>query len=96
MNHAAFVGRGNGRAELTRDLHRLVVRQPSDTPEQRRQRFPVDVLHREEAIAAGLTEVVEPADVLVRDLARDAKLVVELTELRLLIRAGGRNFRATG
>src|SRR5262249_9570435 len=38
------------------------------------------VLHREEAAAVRLAEVVEAADVLVRHLSRDAQLVVELRE----------------
>ena len=46
--------------------------------------LPVDVLHRQEATAARFTKVVEAAHVLVRDLARNPQLVVELTELRLV------------
>ena len=40
----------------------------------------VHVLHRQEAAAVGVAEVVEAADVLVRHLARDAQLVVKLRE----------------
>ena len=44
----------------------------------------VHVLHRQEAAAVRVAEVVEPADVLVRDLARDAQLVVELRQPRVV------------
>ena len=59
-------------------LHRLVLRQPTDAPEQRREILAVDVLHRQETAAVRFAEVVQAADVPVRDLARDAQLVVEL------------------
>ena len=44
--------------------------------------FAVHVLHRQEPAAVGVAEVVQAADVLVRDLARDAQLVVELRPAR--------------
>ena len=40
----------------------------------------VHVLHRQEAASVGIAEVVDAADVLVRDLARDAEFVVKLRE----------------
>ena len=84
MQHAAVVRGGDAGAELPRDLHRLVLRQPADPAQQRRQVLAVDVLHRQEAVAVGLAEVVEAADVLVRDLPRDAQLVVEAREAALV------------
>ena len=48
MQHAALVRRREAGAELPRDLDRLVLRQPADAPQQRRQVLAVDVLHREE------------------------------------------------
>ena len=59
---------------------RLVRRHPAETPQRRRQVLAVDVLHRQEPAAVGVAQVVEPADVLVRHLARHAQLVVELRE----------------
>ena len=82
MEHAALVRRGDAGAELPRELDRLVLRNPSDAAQQRRQILAVDVFHREEAAAVGFAEVVEAADVLVRHLARRAQLVVELREVR--------------
>ena len=80
VEHAALVRGGDAGAELARELDRLVLRDAADAAEQRRQVLAVDVLHREEAAAVGVAEVVEPADVLVRDLPRDAQLVVKLRE----------------
>ena len=97
VQHAALVRGGDARAELPRDLNRLVLRDAADAAEQRGQILAVDVLHRQEAAAVGFAEVVEAADVLVRHLSRDAQLVVELREPRRDRRApSGRNFSATG
>ena len=63
-------------------LERLVLWQPADAPQQRRQILAVHVLHREERVAVGFADVVDAADVRVRDLAREANLVVELREAR--------------
>ena len=71
-------------AELPRDLDRLVLRDPADAAEQRREILAVHVLHREDAAAVRVAEVVETADVLVRHLARDAELVVKLPEPRIV------------
>ena len=49
MQDAALVRRGEAGAELPRDLDRLVLRQPADASQQRREIFAVDVLHRHEA-----------------------------------------------
>ena len=84
MQHAALVRRGDAGAQLARELDRLVLRDAADPAEQRREILAVDVLHRQEAAAVGVAEVVQPADVLVRHLARDAQLVVELRELRVV------------
>ena len=98
VEHAALVRRGDAGAQLPRDLDRLVLRNASDAAEQRREILAVDVLHREEAAAVGVAEVVQAADVLVRHLARDAQLVVELRQPRVVCRRlrRGRNFSATG
>ena len=84
MQHAALVGGGDAGAQLARDLDRLVLRDAADAPEQRREVLAVDVLHRQEPAPVGVAEVVQAADVLVRHLARDAQLVVELRERRVV------------
>ena len=94
MQHAALVCGGDARTELPRDLHCLVVRNAPDATEQRSQIFSVDILHRQEAAALRFAEVVQTTDVLVRDLTRDAKLVVKLAEACVAV--DGRNFSATG
>ena len=81
MEDAALVRRGQAGAHLPRELDRLVLRDASDPAEQRREIFAVDVLHREKPAAVGFAEVVQAADVLVRHLARDAQLVVELRQV---------------
>ncbi len=55
-----------------------------------RRRSTLDVLHRQEGFALGVTEVMNPADVRVRDLARDAHVVVESCQRR---RVGRRRCR---
>jgi hypothetical protein len=97
VQHAPLVCRGDARAELSRDVDRLVLRDAPDAPEQRREILAVDVLHREEAAAVGVAEVVQAADVLARDLPGDAKLVVKLPEPRIArSMPAARNFSATG
>ena len=76
---------------------RLVLRQPADAAQQRRQILAVDVLHREEELAVELADVVDAADVRVRDLPRRPHFVVELREPHgIAARDRGRNFSATG
>ena len=86
MDDAAFVSRGDAGAQLPGDRDRPILGKASDAAEQRRQILAVHVLHRQEAPAFEFAEVVEADDVLVRDLARGAQLVVKLGELR---RVGG-------
>ena len=80
MQHAALVGGGEARAELAGDLDGLVLRDPSDPAEQRGQILAVHVLHRQERPAVRLAEIVETADVLVRNLSGCAELGVKLGE----------------
>ena len=74
VQDAAVVRGGEARADLARDLERLVRRQPADAPQQRREVLAVHVLHREEVLAVHLADVVHAADVRMRDLARDPHL----------------------
>jgi hypothetical protein len=80
MQHAAVVRGGESRAELPGDVERLVFRKPSDAPQGRRQILAVHELHRKKQMAGGLADVVDAADVGMRDLARGAHFVVKLRE----------------
>jgi hypothetical protein len=80
VEDAALVRGGNPRADLPRDFDRLVLGEAADAAEQRREILAVDVLHREERGAVGVADVVGPADVAMRDGARDAHFVVELRQ----------------
>ncbi len=80
VKDAALVGRGDARAQLTRKLESLVLRNASDAAEQRAEILAVHVLHRQEAAAIGVAEVVQADDVLVGHLARHTQLVVKLRE----------------
>ncbi len=98
VQDALLVGGRQPRAELARDLHRLVLGQPADAAQQRRQVLAVDVLHGQVVVAVDLADVVDAADVGVGDLAGDPDLVEEARERRSSSRSSsaGRNFRATG
>ena len=80
MQDALVVRGGEPRAELARDLDRLVRRKPPDAPQERGQVLAVDVLHREEVPSLDLADVVDAADVGVGDAAREAHLGVEALE----------------
>ena len=70
--HAFVVRRLQAGAELPRDLDRFVLGQSSDASEQGREIFAIDVLHRQEVPAVGLSDVVDATDVGVCDLERHA------------------------
>ena len=74
MEDPLIVRRGETGAELARNLHRLVLRQSADAPQERREILAVDVFHREEVVAVDVAHVVHAADVRVRDLPRDFHL----------------------
>ena len=80
VQHALVVRRAEARAHLARDLDRLVGRKPPDAPQQRGQVLAVDVLHREEVPSLDLADVVDAADVGVRDAAGVADLGVEAVD----------------
>ena len=99
MQDAALVRRREARAELPRDLERLVLRQPADAAQQRREILAVHVLHRQEQLPVDLADVVDAADVgMRRPGARGPDFVVELREPGRdpAPGLGGRNFSATG
>ena len=82
MEHAALVRGRQPRAELPSDLDSLVGRQASDAPQQRREIFAVDVLHREKMTAVRDADVVHAADVRMRHLPRRPDLAVEARQTR--------------
>ena len=77
MQDAAFVRGGEPGTDLPGELDGLVLGQSSDTPEERGQILAVDVLHRQEMQALDHAEVVDPADIRMRHLPRDAYFVAE-------------------
>ena len=68
---------GDARAQLARELRGFVGGKTPDAAQQAAQILAVDVLHRKIRLAVHLADVVNAADVLMRNLARDANLVVE-------------------
>lgn len=82
VQHATLVRGGDTCAQLPRQLDGLVL---WDAAEQRREVFAVHLLHREEAAAVRLAQVVQAADVLVRHLSRHAQLVVKLREPAIVV-----------
>ena len=98
MQHALVVRGGQTRAELARDLQRLIGGQPADAAQQRAEIFAIDVFHGKKRLAVDFADVVDAADIGMRDLARDAHFVVEARQQHpgLWAMASGRNFSATG
>ena len=88
MEDALLVRRVQARAELARDLDGLVDGETPDPLEERREVFAVDVLHREEMAPFDLADVVDAADVRVRDLPREPDLRMEAREEALVGRDG--------
>ena len=63
MEHAAFVRGSEPRADFSGELDRLVLREPSDSPQQRGQVLAVEILHRQEVHAFDEADVVDAAHV---------------------------------
>ncbi len=68
MEHPFLVSRRQARTKLPSDLNPLVPWQPADAAQQALQVLAVDVFHREEVLAVYFVDIVNPADVWVRDL----------------------------
>ena len=77
MQYAFIVRGGQAGADPAGDFQRLVGGQAADAAQQRAEVFAVDVLHRKVRLAFDFAEVVNAADIGMRDLAGDAHLVVE-------------------
>ena len=82
MDDAALVRGGEAGADLPRDLERAVLGETADAAQQRREILAVDVLHREERVPVDLVDVVDAADVRVRDLPRHPHFGVQLRQPR--------------
>ncbi len=92
VDDVALVRGGEAGADLPRDLERALLGESSDAPQQRREILAVDVLHRQERAAVDLVDVVDAADVRVRDLPRHADFGVQLRQPRRIaidVRAAG-------
>jgi len=85
VEHAALVDRGQAGGDRARDLVGLVGRETADPPQQRREVLAVDELHRQEMEPVHLLDVVHPAHVGVRHLAREAHLLEQRLEARRVI-----------
>ena len=86
MDDARVVRRGYASADLARYLDRLVGGEPSEALEHGGKLFAPDELHRDEAHPLVLADVVDAADVAVRNLARYANLSVKARERRAVQR----------
>jgi len=76
----AIVRRREPRAELPRELERLVLREAPDAAKQRREVLAVHVFHREKVPAVHLADVVDAAHVGVRHGPRRTDLGEESIE----------------
>jgi hypothetical protein len=74
----------------------LSCRQTADTADQRIQVFAIEVLHGNEVEAIDHADVVDPADVGVRDLAGNADFVAEPGESRFRHLGAGEEFEGDG
>ena len=77
MNHALLVRRLQPFADLPEDVHGLRKGQPAFAAHHRREVLAGDVLHGQKLHAAGLAEVIDAEDVLVRDVAGELNLAFE-------------------
>ncbi|HEV7428635.1 MAG TPA: hypothetical protein VGQ46_19945 [Thermoanaerobaculia bacterium] len=80
---------GEAGGKSARDLDGLVMREPADALEQARKVFAVDLLHGHEMRAVPFADVVDAADVGMRDLPPEADFLVEQIELREIVRERG-------
>ena len=72
-------------ADLVRGFQSLVRRQTPDAAQQRRQILTIDVLHGEKVLAVHLPNVVNPANIRMRNLARVPYLSMKPGQSRCII-----------
>jgi hypothetical protein len=77
MQHAFIVSGCETGAQFAGNLHGLIRRESSNASQQRVQIFAIDVFHRKVRKAFHLTDVINAANIGMRDLARDADFVVK-------------------
>ena len=77
MQHALLVGRRQAGAKLAGDFEGFVGGQAADAAEQRGKVLAIHVFHGKDVLPLDFRQVVDPADVRVRHLARGADLVAE-------------------
>lgn len=90
MENAFVVCCRKARAQFARDLDRFISRQASDAAQQGTKVLAVHVFHRKEREAVYFADIVNPADVGVRNLVRDPHLGMEAREQLLIFRGGRR------
>ena len=91
------VGGAQPDGELARDVERLVAPQPADAPHEAREVLAVHVLHGEEVLPVGASDVEDAAHRGVRDLARDPHLAEEpLEALLVCLHGGGKELERDG
>ena len=72
-----LVGYGEAGTELPGDFYRFVLRKSTNAAQQIREVFPIHVLHADEGHAVGFANIEYPADVRMRDVARDTYFAME-------------------
>ena len=84
MEHAARVNRRQSGAHPAEQLNSRGFHETPAGLEQVREIVTVDVFHREKGLSVGFPDVVDPADIRMRDLPREADLIVELRQTPLV------------
>ena len=77
VQHALVMRCGDACAKLARDLQSFVAGQATDAPQQRTQVFTIDVFHRQECEPVGFADVINAADVRMRDAASDPDFIAK-------------------
>lgn len=97
MDDAALVGGCKPGADLSRDLERAILGEPSEAPKQGGEILAVHVLHREKRVSVDFVDVVHAADVGVRDLPRHPHFRVQLRQAcRVAIDGWRQEFQGDG
>jgi hypothetical protein len=85
VQHSYVVRCGEPRAELPRNLNSFIRRQAAYAPKQRCQIFAAHELHGKKVLAVNFANVVDAADVAVRNLPRGSHLSVKAGERRSIV-----------
>ncbi len=90
MHDPALVRRAETGADLPRHFQRAIFRKAADAFQEGGEVFAVYVFHREERMPVDFVDVVDAADVRMRDLARHSNFAVQLRESRrIAVHVGG-------